>query len=207
MKLKVSCSKYLFIIFYVIIYFNIFPALSILEVFPTKKGFIWYYEGALDFEKTTIIEKVKISSENITLNLKSINDDLTGEIHLEERIYKETILINPKEILINNEIALKEPLKIENSWKVKRKINNVLFQGENKIIEINKNTIKTRLTIQIDKNKFYLEENVYEVGKGLISKTYNVPDIENYFLGYSLTSFSRENNLGEKWYNYNLNKK
>lgn len=206
MKLKVNFEIYLFSICFFTLSIFSYGDINIYDIFPKNIGFIWYYEGALDFDKTTIIEKVKINKGNTSLNLKSINDDLTGEIPIKERIYKETILINSKEILINNELALKVPLKIGNSWKMKKKINNMLFQGENKIIEITKNTIKTRLTIQINKNKFYIEENVYEVGKGLISKTYNVPDIENYFLGYYLTSFSKENNLGEKWYNYNLNK-
>lgn len=155
--------------------------LLIQNIYPKDEGFIWYYEGPMDFELITIISKIKNDNGEKTLVLKNIEDDMTGELNLKERIYEKNIVINTDSICIDKMIVLKSPLKIGNTW-----ITNFSFPEKNMVYKA--------------KVEICEEINVFEINKGHISKWYNVSDNKDFYRGYELKKFLKKPLNIEKWY-------
>lgn len=176
--------------------------LLIQNIYPKDEGFIWYYEGPMDFELISIISKIKNDNGEKTLVLKNIEDDMTGELNLKERIYIKNIVINTGSICIDKMIVLKSPLKIGNTWITNFSFpeKNMVYKAKVEICEIKEKTIKTKTTVIRETNQIYEEINVFEINKGHISKWYNVSDNKDFYRGYELKKFLKKPLNIEKWY-------
>ena len=117
-----------------------------------------------DFEKVSIIRMIKTGNTKIVL-LESCNEDLTGELSFEERVYEEKVEITEDELKFNGNTILRAPLVYGKEWTKTHKFNNGKeILSKFKIIALSPSIV----TVEINSKNKYIERFTFETGKGLI---------------------------------------
>ena len=107
------------IFLFAVMVINIFgeEKFKIEDFYTMKEGFVFYFEGSTDTEKISIIRKIENNNEKKTIYIESCNEDLTGELTIEERIYKEKIVVEKDKLTVNESDILRMPIQIGKKWK------------------------------------------------------------------------------------------
>lgn len=186
------------IIVFLLMCFIVFSKnLGIGEIFTMDKNFIFYYTGRNDFEKVSLVKDVIYSKGNKIFIIESCDDDLSGELSLEERIYKEKIEVTNDRIAINDNIILRAPLFKNKEWKS----DYTFYNGKQskaifKIIKLESDYITVKI---IGENKL-IEQLSFEKNKGLIKFEDNSFDSKKVYERYLLESTFLEPIDRELWY-------
>ncbi len=200
---------------------------KLLKVFPTDVETKAIYNGYAEYGHTIIFSKTeglknksklfkyyvdgvvhdaKGDSYNRKFNIKYVIDkNSIKEIVVNNDEFREKGVNNKLNSIIPNQIILKLPLKVGNSWEQKFTYNNKEYVA-NTVITFanrsnkNKKLYKTRTVVDKIEGFFndrYIEERLYEENRGLISFTNSMPlfdiDIdreleeEDYMFGYYQT--------------------
>lgn len=169
--------------------------LKIEDFYTMKKGFVFYFEGVDDYEKVSIVKEIVMENSKKIIYIDSCREDLTGELEIKERIYKEKIIIEKEKLKINENEILKMPIIIGNKWKGNYYIegfgvkNNVLFE-----IKSIKNYI---VTVEVLWNN-YKEKIELKKGVGIISQWQHIDD--DYEFGFKLKKTYNKPIFNDRWY-------
>lgn len=190
------------------------------KIFPSKINTTAKYFGLAEYGHSVTIKDIKDETDVLTYYIDGYLDDARGE-NPDKRQFNVTYIIDDKtikEVIVNddefrqkgvdnrihsiipNQIILKLPLEVNNSWEQKFTFNNKEYVAKTIITEIKlteKETKQYTTMIVINNvsgyfNKQYIEERVYEQNKGLISfkntmeqvETDIEPTQENFMFGY-----------------------
>ena len=183
--------KKIIILLFAVMVINIFCEnnFKIEDFYTMKKEFVFYFEGPLDAEKISIIRNIEIKYGKKTIYIESCNEDLTGELPIEERIYNEQIVVEKDKLTVNGNDILRTPIQIGKKWKGRYNSNyeNANFEIvniENGIVTVEvmlKNKEKNepiKATVKLKKDVGIISEwNIYkEFSFGLeLEKTYLKP--------------------------------
>lgn len=160
--------------------------------FPSVEGTVLNYSGTAEYGQGLTLNKVVDNNESLMLNFKGeILDISEGEgpskedriIETEYIINKDTVTQTQKNLtrrfsqsIITEQIVLKLPMKVGNTWDQKITIDGKEYTAKTKITDVskddrNRNMIKTETTIQGIENyteNTYREIKVFKEGKGLV---------------------------------------
>ncbi len=178
---------------------------SIMNVFPQKVGFVWYYEGPNDTEKVSVIDSISQSEKNVVLTILNCREDLTGEELFENRLSQNIIEISDENIIIDESVVLSAPLVVGNSWDTNYKLkpSGDTYTATIEIVDINENEIITKVVVSSDNNAIddsYEEIVKYEIGIGIKSEWYNIIGIDGYMRGLDLKNIYEQPKIPDKWY-------
>lgn len=176
------------------------------KIFLGKEDEEYIYTGTLDYSHKVVLKNLNKSDEVLTMNLDGEIEDLSGgeSKTIDSNIFKLKYIINkdsvrevydktikkPQKPFAIDRIILKAPLKEGTTFSNEYIYKNKKYNGESKIDEITNSgkIIKTTTIIKgIEgfKNKEFKEVREYEVGKGLVSTSFNT-DIEGLDFSYKL---------------------
>ena len=186
------------IIMFLLICCMIFPSsLSITEIYTMKKDFVFYYIGRNDFEKVSLVKDVIFANGNKILIIKSCNDDLSGELSLEERVYEERVEISEDSLILNGNTVLRAPLFKDKEWKgVYTFYNGKSGLATFKIVKLDSDFISVKI---IGENKL-IEQLSFGKNKGLIKFEDNSFDSKKLTERYLLESTFLEPIDKNLWY-------
>ncbi len=178
---------------------------SIMNVFPQKVGFVWYYEGPNDTEKVSVIDSISQSEKNVVLTILNCREDLTGEELFENRLSQNIIEISDENIIIDESVVLSAPLVVGNSWDTNYKLkpSGDTYTATIEIVDINENEIITKVVVSSDNNAIddsYEEIVKYEIGIGIKSEWYTIIGIDGYMRGLDLKNIYEQPKIPDKWY-------
>lgn len=187
--------------------------LNMYSIFPEREGTYWYYEGPLDTELILVLDSVKAQNNSKAIKLKAINEDLSGELSMDERIFFPEIIISEETIIRDGVTILKAPLTVGNTWSTDYYFNLNRWNGREKsdksasvtITSVEGNIITTE-TIIPDlsdyADKKYIERTVFEVGKGITSQwnNYSHAKFEDFSMGFNLKTILDKQPDPQKWY-------
>lgn len=176
------------------------------KIFLGKENGEYIYTGTLDYSHKVILKNLNKTDEVLTINFDGEIEDLSGgeSKTTDSNIFKLKYIINkdsvrevydktikkPQKPFAIDRVILKAPLKEGSTFSNEYIYKNKKYNGETKIDEITNNgkIIKTTTIIKgIEefKNKEFKEVRQYEVGKGLVSTSFNT-DIEGLDFSYKL---------------------
>ena len=179
--------------------------IELVKIIPAKRHFTWYYNGSLDTGKVITIDDIKEEPHGIEILTKSCREDRSGEVPLEKLISSDKYVIEDNKIFYNDNIILQNPIQVGNSWTHEFTLSPSNTKGNAKttITDIHGKLITTETIVsnlEGFKDKIYKEINIYEEGKGLIEKKYNVPKIEDFTMHLLLDKYTEKPLNTEKWY-------
>ncbi len=170
---------------------------ELLKIFPDQIGVQARYVGMAEYAHKVEITNITKDKNKTIYNINGyMINGISDEI--EKRQFKIEYIIDQNRIvekiinndeyrkegydnklnsLVPNQIILKTPLRVNHSWEQELVINNNSYVVKTTIVEINllndgKKQYKTKLEIDNIEGYFnnkYMEERVYEEGKGLVS--------------------------------------
>lgn len=176
------------------------------KIFLGKDNGEYIYTGTLDYSHKLVFKNSNKTDEVLTINFDGEIEDLSGgeSKTIDSNIFKLKYIINkdavrevydktikkPQKPFAIDRVILKAPLKEGATFINEYIYKNKKYNGETKIDEITNSgkIIKTTTIIKgIEefKNKEFKEVREYEVGKGLISTSFNT-DIEGLDFSYKL---------------------
>lgn len=180
--------------------------IDILEIFPTKEGYIWKYDGPIETGKSVLLYEINETEQGIKHTILSIKDDASGMKSLEELMSKTIYTITNEEIIENGNAILKKPIEVGNKWHHQHvlKDSGETRYGSTEITKIEDDKIYTKTAVE---NLFgypdetYYETNVYVVGSGIVETKYTYKGIEDMEMGYNIykTYFEPYDSEGQMW--------
>lgn len=194
------------------------------KIFPSNINTTAKYIGLAEYGHSVTIENIKKETDTLTYYIEGYLDDARGDDYNKRQFNINYIIDNSsiKEIIINNDelrqdgkdnrinsiipnqTILKLPLELGNSWEQEFTYKNKSYIAETVIIGIkltDEGTKQYVTKIIIDNipgyfNNKYIEERIYEEGKGLISFTNTMeqyetdidPNQDDFMFGYQQIS-------------------
>lgn len=162
---------------------------SLYEIFPSEKGFTWYYDGALDYGRYETIVNVEETLKDERAKYIYVEgevDDLSGgEAGDLSFIKKYKVTDDSIEYMFEDDSfsILKVPLKKGNSWTdIVLDETKGFFNARVTIIDISDNTITTEIIpespMEDAVDPKYKIVTKYEIGKGVVSTNTTYPQLE-----------------------------
>lgn len=165
---------------------------ELLSYFPSVEGTVFNYSGTAEYGQTLTLNKVIENEDLVTLNFKGeILDVSEGEgnskedraIETEYTINKDSVTQAQKNLtrrfsqsIIKDQVVLKSPIKVGNTWDQKVSIDGKEYTVTTKITDVskddkNKNIVQTETIINAIENypeNTYKEIKIFKEGKGLV---------------------------------------
>lgn len=176
------------------------------KIFLGKENGEYVYTGTLDYSHKLVLKNLNKSDEVLTINFDGEIEDLSGgeSKTTDSNIFKLKYIINkdsvrevydktikkPQKPFAIDRVILKAPLKEGATFSNEYIYKNKKYDGVTKIDRITDNgkviiTTTSVKGIEEFKNKEFKEVRQYEVGKGLVSTSFNT-DIEGLDFSYKL---------------------
>lgn len=179
---------------------------DLVKIFLGKEKSEYIYTGTVDYSHKLVLKNSNKTEELLTINFDGEIEDLSGgeSKDTDSNIFKLKYIINkdsvrevydkaikkPQKPFAIDRVILKAPLKEGVTFNNEYMYKNKKYNGETKIDKITNDgkTITTTTIINgIEgfKNKEFKEFREYELGKGLVSTSFNT-DIEGFDFSYKL---------------------
>lgn len=152
--------------------------------FPRVEGTVLNYSGSYEYGHTLTLSEVGQEEGKLTLDFKGEIHDLSdGEgKSREERLFQNQYIITENEVrevqknverihsqsVIREQVVLKLPIEVNNSWKENINIEGMEYEAETKIIDVKKDEkgrrlVRTETTVKEVEN---YPDNTYKVVRG-----------------------------------------
>lgn len=158
-------------------------ALNLYDIYEFEDDAYWDYilSGKTHMYKRLGYKDMK--EENVNIVMQYVSDPIDDRGKYVDRIKKEKIEITPKEIIIDNIMVLKAPLRKGNTWKTNIELTlggvTNTYEAIVNIEEITEETVTCRLIVpdlkEFKDNK-YIRVQTYQRNFGLIYESYNDKD-------------------------------
>ena len=200
------------------------------SIFPSEKEQEFVFEGLAEYAHSETIKEIEEEEEMLTLYIEGRFFDARGPEYEEGRVFNKKYFIDNDSVtevidnkdplredgfdnslhsIVPNQVVLKLPLEVNNSWEQEFEYNGEAYTAITTIVGIS--TInsaiqyETKLVVEgiadyID--NIYVEERVYQEGKGLVSfanvfnrkffEQEDDPDPRTFMFNYHLTIIDDE---------------
>jgi hypothetical protein len=186
------------------------PAESALEgIFPLEVGTLLYYTGPVDGELVQMITSVTRQEDITTVFFKAVNEDLSGEMPANERLFYRLLTIAPREIVLDGMTILQEPLTPGHSWQTPYYYNHnrgslkLAGIARVEIVRVDGDQIETALTVTDERwpGRTIRERTVFQRGQGIIQQESDIPlPEENYPYLFSLEKMDKADPSDPNWF-------
>ncbi|WP_425446965.1 hypothetical protein [Dethiothermospora halolimnae] len=153
---------------------------NLYDIYAVDRDGYWDYKLSDGTHMYKNLGFKEIKDNKIKVNMRYVKDNIDKRGKYIDRIKEKEIEIISSQLIIDDTMVLKTPLKKGNTWQTKVKLNiggvEEIYDATVTIEEVTKKIVKTSLVVsdlKKFKNKEYIRTQIYQKNFGLIYEKYN----------------------------------